>query len=80
MLGTDPGSLGKMLIIFGLIISAVGLVVWLVSQVGLPLGRLPGDIRFQRGGLTCFIPLGTSILLSILLTVLLNLIARMLTR
>ncbi len=80
MIGSDPGALAKMLIFFGLLIAAIGVVVWLVSQVGIPLGRLPGDIRFQRGGLTCFIPLGTSILLSLLLTVLLNLIARLLSR
>ena len=54
----------------------VGGLFWVVSRLGLPLGRLPGDFRFQAGGITCFLPLASSILLSLLLTLVLNLIAR----
>ena len=39
-------------------------------MVGLPLGRLPGDITVRRGNTTFYFPLVTSILLSILLTLL----------
>ena len=52
-------------------------VIFLVERLGVPVGRLPGDIRIQRGNLTCFFPLATTILLSIVLTVLLNLIIRL---
>ncbi|MER3457766.1 MAG: DUF2905 domain-containing protein, partial [Chloroflexota bacterium] len=41
------------------------------------LGNLPGDIRIERDGFSCFFPLATSILLSLLLTVILNLILRL---
>lgn len=37
------------------------------------LGRMPGDLRARRGGVTFYAPLGTSLVLSIILTVVLNL-------
>lgn len=61
----------------GLIILLLGGLLFLAGKLNLPLGRLPGDIRIQRGSLTCLIPLGTTILLSIVLTVVFNLIARL---
>ena len=67
-----PQEIGPLLVVVGLVVVGVGLLLML----GLPLGRLPGDIVIggERGGI--FIPLATSILLSIALTVLLNLIVR----
>ena len=44
------------------------------------LGQLPGDIRIQRKGFSCFFPLATSILISLVLTVLLNLVIHWLQR
>ena len=55
-------DLGKLLIITGLVIAAVGVAL----TAG--LGRLPGDIVYRRGNFTFFFPLMTSILLSIILT------------
>jgi hypothetical protein len=56
--------MGKTLVLVGLGIAALGLLVML----GLPLGRLPGDIQLRRGNFAFYFPLTTSILLSILLT------------
>jgi hypothetical protein len=57
---------GRILIIVGVILVAVGLCwPWLQK---LPLGRLPGDIFIRREGFQFFFPLTTSILISILLT------------
>jgi hypothetical protein len=42
-----------------------------MTGTGLPLGRLPGDIRFQRDGVTVFIPLGTMLVVSVVLSFLL---------
>jgi hypothetical protein len=56
--------MGKTLVLVGLGIAALGLLVML----GLPLGRLPGDIQMRRGNFSFYFPLTTSILLSILLT------------
>jgi hypothetical protein len=64
----------RVLIIIGLIFLVVGGLLYLTGRFGMPLGRLPGDIRIVRGSTTIFFPLGTSILLSLILTILLNII------
>ena len=64
--------MGKLLVLIGLAIAALGLLVML----GLPLGRLPGDIAVRRGNFSFYFPLATSIILSILLTLLFNLFRR----
>jgi hypothetical protein len=64
--------LGKLLVVVGVIITGIGLLVML----GLPIGRLPGDITVKRGNFTFYFPLATSILASILLTLLLSLLRR----
>ena len=58
--------------VVGIIITAAGLLVML----GLPIGRLPGDITVKRGNFTFYFPLATSILASILLTLLMSLLRR----
>jgi hypothetical protein len=57
-------SVGKLLVVVGLVIAALGGLVML----GLPLGRLPGDIVVRRGSFSFYFPLATSIVLSLLLT------------
>jgi hypothetical protein len=56
--------MGKQLVLIGLGIAAVGLLIML----GVPLGRLPGDIAVRRGNVSFYFPLATSIIVSILLT------------
>ncbi len=74
----DPSGAGRFLLIAGLMIAAVGLVILIAPRVpGLDrLGRLPGDIVFERGPVTVFVPVVSSIIISILLTIVLNLILR----
>ena len=60
-------EIGKLLIVFGVLIAAVGVVIVLAGR--LPwIGRLPGDIYVRRGNFTFYFPLATSILASIALT------------
>jgi hypothetical protein len=59
--------MGKVLVVVGLVIAAVGAAVML----GVPFGRLPGDIVVRKGAFTFYFPLATSVLLSVLLTFLL---------
>ena len=73
-------SFARTLVILGLVLIVLGGLVYLVARTGLPLGRLPGDIRIQFGNVTCVFPLVTSILLSIVLTIMLNVIIRILNR
>ena len=76
----DLNTLARWMILFGLSIAAIGGLIWLLGRSGLPLGRLPGDLRFGSGSFACFIPLGSAILLSLILTLLLNLLVRWLNR
>jgi Protein of unknown function (DUF2905) len=70
----------RVFLLLGVVFLMIAGVIYLVERLGIQVGRLPGDIRIQRGNLTCFFPLATTILLSIVLTVLLNLIIRLLKK
>jgi len=72
-------SLGWTLVLLGGFILLVGLLALLAGRIPW-LGRLPGDIRIEREGLTIHIPLVTSLLLSLLLTVVLNIVLRLLRK
>ena len=64
--------MGRTLSIIGLVIEAVGMLI----QLGVPFGRLPGDVSVRRGNFSFHFPIGTSIVLSIVLTLLLSLFFR----
>jgi DUF2905 family protein len=64
--------MGRILVFVGLAIAAIGLLMML----GVPLGRLPGDISIKRDNFTFSFPIVTSIILSIILTLILNLFRR----
>ncbi len=67
-------NLGKWLIFVGLVIALVGGLIWLGSRLGLPLGKLPGDLSIQGKRFFFHFPIVTSLIASVILTVLLNLI------
>jgi Protein of unknown function (DUF2905) len=56
----------RFLIGLGLLIVLAGLAWPWLSRAG--IGRLPGDILVQRGGITFYFPLVTCLLLSIVLS------------
>ena len=64
--------MGKLLVYVGLGIAALGVLVML----GVPFGRLPGDIVVRRGSFSFYFPLVTSIIISILLTLILSLLRK----
>jgi hypothetical protein len=64
--------MGKVLLVLGLVISALGILIML----GVPFGRLPGDFAVKRGNFAFYFPLTTSIILSILLTLIFALFRR----
>jgi len=61
---------GKFLVIVGLLIAAVGLLIWTGFGRGW-LGRLPGDIHYSRNNFSFHFPIVTCLLLSLLLTLVL---------
>ena len=65
---------GRLLIVVGIVVAAVGVVLATGNRLG--LGRLPGDITWRRGNFGCYFPLMTSIILSVLLTLILWLFRR----
>lgn len=71
------GQLGRMLLIGGGLLIAVGLLLLLAERFpGLRIGRLPGDISIERENFRFTFPLGTSLLISLILTLLFWLLAR----
>jgi len=68
-------DLGKFVVIAGVIVTLVGLVMW-SGFAPKWLGRLPGDVRIERGHSTFYFPIVTCIILSILLSLLLSIFRR----
>jgi uncharacterized protein YybS (DUF2232 family) len=63
-------EMGKYLVIAGLLIAAVGVLLW--SGVGKGwLGRLPGDINYTKGNFSFHFPIVTCLIVSVVLTLLL---------
>jgi hypothetical protein len=57
--------MARFLILAGLVLVAAGVVI----KLGLPLGRLPGDIVVKRGDSTFYFPIVTCIVVSVVLTI-----------
>jgi len=67
-------ELGKMLVLLGVFVAAVGLLLIFSGRLHLPLGRLPGDIVYRGKNTTIYFPIVTSILLSVVLSVVMYLV------
>ena len=68
-------ELGKFVVVIGIITTLVGLVLW-SGFAPKWLGRLPGDIRIERGHSAFYFPIVTCIILSIVLSLLLSFFRR----
>jgi len=66
------GSLGKILIILGVVLVAIGLVLILGEKIPW-IGKLPGDIYIKRDRFSFYFPITTCIIISLLLTLLFSL-------
>jgi hypothetical protein len=69
----DMAAFGKLLLWLALGLALVGIAAIAGERWGLgrlPLGRLPGDLRFERHGVRVWIPLASSILVSVVLSAL----------
>jgi hypothetical protein len=70
-------GIGRMLIVAGVVLVALGLLLTLGGKLNLPLGRLPGDIVYRGKNSVFYFPLATSILISLVLSLVLYLIGRL---
>jgi len=73
-------SIARYLMIGGILLFLIGGGVYLAAKFGIPLGRLPGDIRIEGENGTFYFPITTSILVSLILTIILNVILRLLRK
>ena len=76
----DLVTVGKWLVMAGLGLALLGGGLWLAGHWGLPLGRLPGDIRIERPGFIFYFPLTSMVLVSLGLTLLINILLRLIRR
>jgi hypothetical protein len=67
-------TVSRLLIIFGLVLVAAGLLWPMIAKLG--LGRLPGDIVIERENFRLYLPIGTSVLISTVLSLVLWLVNR----
>ena len=67
-------DLGKYLVVIGLVITAIGALLW--AGFGKWLGKLPGDIHYSRGDVSFHFPIVTCVLISIILTIIVWLVRR----
>jgi hypothetical protein len=58
--------MGRLLIIVGVLVAVLGLAL----ELGLPIGRLPGDLVIRRGNTTIYLPIVTCIVVSVVLSIL----------
>ena len=73
-------NIARCLMIGGIVLFLIGGGVYLTVRFGIPLGRLPGDIRIEGEHGSFYFPLVSSILISIILTIVLNVISRFLNK
>ncbi|NGX64100.1 MAG: hypothetical protein KR126chlam6_01525 [Candidatus Anoxychlamydiales bacterium] len=66
-------NLAKYLMIIGFVIIVVGAIIFGLTKIGIPLGKLTGDIQIKKEKFGIYFPIVTSIVISIVLTLLINL-------
>jgi hypothetical protein len=64
--------MGRLLIVVGVIVAGLGVLI----SLGVPLGRLPGDISVRRGAFSFHFPVVSCLLVSVLLTLVLSWLRR----
>ena len=64
-------DLGRIVVVFGVVLVVVGGALMLFGRF-----HLPGDLTFRSGSTTIYIPLATSLILSLVATIVLNLVFR----
>ena len=69
---------GKIIIIAGFIIVAIGIIIYFFSNKLHWIGRLPGDIKIEKENFRFYFPITTMIIGSILLTLIIRIIKRFL--
>ena len=64
--------MGKVLVFIGLVVTGIGALI----MIGVPFGRLPGDLVLRRDNFTVYIPIVSSIVLSLIVTLVFTFLRR----
>jgi len=75
MIGSDLHTLGKMLVVIGLALAAIGAVIWFLPRIPY-VGRLPGDILVRKKNFTFYFPLSTLLILNLVLFLIFKLLRK----
>ena len=67
-------EVGKLLMIAGAVIALIGVLSW--TGQGSWMGKLPGDIRIERGNSGFYFPIVTCIIISVVLSLIFSLFRR----
>jgi hypothetical protein len=71
-------SIGPVVVVAGILVVVAGVLIWAGGFSW--FGRLPGDIRIERGNVHVDIPLVSMLLVSLAATLLLAVVGRLLRR
>ena len=64
--------MGKIIIIIGIVVVVVGVILQFAPQLLSWFGKLPGDIKYEKGNTKFFFPITTMIIVSVVLSLLLR--------
>ena len=73
-------NIARTLMLGGIALFLIGGGIYLAAKFGIPLGRLPGDIRIEGENGSFYFPITSSILASVILTLIVNIISRFLNK
>ena len=68
--------MGKWIIVLGCALVLLGVVVQFAPGLFSWLGKLPGDVRYEKGNFKLYFPLATILLISVVATVLVRLFGK----
>lgn len=69
-------GVARLLMIAGALLFLAGVGLYAAAKLGIPIGRLPGDISYEGKNVRVFVPITTMIVVSVVLTIILNLFSR----
>jgi len=67
-------QLGKSILVIGILLAAVGAVIWLLGNKLTWFGNLPGDIKVEKENFKFYAPIVSMILVSIALSLIIWLV------
>ena len=67
---------GKFMVALGLILVVLGLLIWFLGSKLHWIGKLPGDLRWEKGNTKIYFPIVTMLVVSLLLNLLIAVIRK----